>query len=406
MDWTIGLKKEFERLERESIPKAAKRAIKRFVDDLQLAGISQVRRLNYIQRLRMVARWIPDGFLNPQRDDIRTVMLTLSDGYEEHTKSTYLIMMKRFYRTFLPESQFNAIFKDVKIDKKRLNRVAPDDLITKAEVVKMIAAARNPRDRALIAVMYDSGCRIGELLAMQIQNVAFDQYGGILKVPWEGKTGFRNVRIVGDSVPYLRAWLDAHPDRNNRSAILFCMLELHRGQKMDYSVVYSRLKMITRDAGITKRIHPHLFRHSRATLLAASQIGQAPFESQMGWIHGTKQTATYVHMAGTEQDAAVLKAYGIDVTEQVPGEAKPKVCSRCNELNASDATYCRKCWLPFDLKTALEQEKRVTTMTEALTVSPEVDPVIKTVLESMPEETKLKLLESVLLGLQKQKTTK
>jgi ribosomal protein L40E len=106
-------------------------------------------------------------------------------------------------------------------------------------------------------------------------------------------------------------------------------------------------------------------------------------------------------MAGTEQDAAVLKAYGIDVQEHAPGEAKPKGCSRCNEINSSDATYCLKCWLTFDLKTALDQEKRVTTMTEALTVRPEVDPVIKTVLESMPEETKLKLLESVLLGLQK-----
>lgn len=404
MDWTHNLRKEIERLEKESIPEAAKEAIKRYVDDLQLAGISTVRRVNYVQRLRMVARWIPEGFLNPQRDDIRTVMLKLSEGYAENTKGTYLSMMKKFYRSFLPVDQFETIFKDVKIDKKRVRHVSPDELITKEEVVKMIAAARNSRDRALIAVLYDSGCRIGELLGMQIQSVNFDQYGGILRVPWEGKTGFRNVRIVGDSVPYLRAWLDAHPDKNNRSAILFCMLELHRGEKMDYSVVYSRLKMITRDAGITKRIHPHLFRHSRATLLAASQIGQAPFESQMGWIHGTKQTATYVHMAGTEQDAAVLKAYGIDVQDHAPGEAKPKVCSRCNELNTSDATYCRKCWLPFDLKTALDQEKRVTTMTEALTVSPEVDPVIKTVLESMPEETKLKLLESVLLGLQKQKS--
>lgn len=35
-------------------------------------------------------------------------------------------------------------------------------------------------------------------MVIQIQNVSFDQIGGggILRVPWEGKTGFRNVRIV------------------------------------------------------------------------------------------------------------------------------------------------------------------------------------------------------------------
>lgn len=45
-------------------------------------------------------------------------------------------------------------------------------------------------------------------------------------------------------------------------------------------------------------------------------------------------------------------------------------------------------------------------MTEELTVSPEVDPLVKTVLENMPEETKLKLLESVLLGLKQRQIPK
>lgn len=388
----MKLEKEIERLDNENTPEPNKAAIRRFVDDLQLAGISTVRRANYVQRLRLVARWIPQAFLNPGRDDIRKVMLQLSNGYAENTKGTYLSMMKKFYRSLLPDDRFGAIFKDVRIDKKKIRHVTPDDLVTGEDVTRMISAARNARDKALIAVLYDSGCRIGELLAMKIQNVGFDQYGGVLRVPWEGKTGFRNVRIVGDSVPYLRAWLDIHPDRNNPSSYLFCMLERHRGERMTYNDVYSRLRMITKDAGIKKRIHPHLFRHSRATLLAASSIGQAPFEAQMGWIHGTKQTATYVHMAGAEQDAAVLKAYGIDTETKVLNEPKPKTCNRCGELNPSDAKYCRKCWLPFTVEGVLDLQAKEDQIQGQLESKGMLDPQVQALLHAMPETKKTEIL--------------
>jgi integrase len=31
-------------------------------------------------------------------------------------------------------------------------------------------AAENPRDKALISVLYESGCRIGEILSLKIRN--------------------------------------------------------------------------------------------------------------------------------------------------------------------------------------------------------------------------------------------
>lgn len=396
---------DYERnmLRKEKLPDAVKKAISDFVDgDLLLENLSERRRLNYYQRLRIVARWIPDGFTNPTKDDLKQIMIHLSGGYSEWTRATYLKMIKKFYRKTLSKPVFEALFEDLKIKQPR-QKIQQSDLITPDEIARIVEACNNARDRAIFSTLYDSGCRIGELLLMRIRNVRFDNYGGILEVPFEGKTGARQVRVVGNSIPHLRAWLDNHPRRNDINAPLFCNLaEDIRGRTMTYDDIRKALKSALRRAGITKRIYPHLFRHTRASLLA-SKVAEAPLEAQMGWVPGTKQMATYVHLSGKQTDAAILKAYGVEVSESTLSEPIPQKCPRCGEPNASDSVFCRKCWLPFDVKAALDQEAKENELRDALMLSPDLDPVLKTVILSLPEESKLKVLESVLKGLQDRK---
>ena len=78
------------------------------------------------------------------------------------------------------------------------------------------------------------------------------------------------------------------PDRLNRAAWLFCgVSEGTSGEQLAKSDVYSILRKTKKRAGITKKIYPHLFRHTRATILA-SKVAEAPLESQMDWVHGSR----------------------------------------------------------------------------------------------------------------------
>jgi len=45
-----------------------------------------------------------------------------------------------------------------------------------------VSSAINPRDKAFISLLYESGCRIGELLNLKIKNVEFDANGAVLIV--------------------------------------------------------------------------------------------------------------------------------------------------------------------------------------------------------------------------------
>ena len=391
---------ELERLEKEPFDKKIKEEIKKFNKELEIReNISEIRRYFYIQRLRKLAELIPKNFLDPKKKDIDRILDSLYNGprvYKDWTIKNYVTMLKKFYKwhykskgAALPE-----YISDLNVKMKN-NTKAPEDLITKDEISSLIANSRNSRDKALFSVLYDSGCRLGEIINMRIKDLSFDEFGGILKVT--GKTGFRQVRIVGDSIAYLRAWLDNHPQKNNLNAYLFCNLsEKILGRNLTYSDVYSIFRKTAKRSGIKKRIHPHLFRHTRATILA-SKVTEAPLESQMGWVHGSKQTRTYVHLSLRDQDNAILKAYGINVNEdETIKEDRPKECPRCHTLNPSDAQYCRNCWMPFDMKVALEMEEKEKKLQEAVMTSGYIDPVIKKMITDSPDNAKLQLLVSLL----------
>ena len=392
--YKITLGDELRRLENEPFNKEIKDTIKKFVNDLRIReNISEIRRINYIQRLRKIASWIPDSFLEPTEESMNEVLRQLYDNdYTDWTRNTFIVMLKKFYRWKLKE--LPAFIKDMKVRIKE-NGKEVDDLLTSQEVTALIENSKNARDKALISVLYDSGCRIGELINMRIKDLGFDEFGALLRVT--GKTGFRQVRIVGNSIAYLRAWLDNHPLRNDVNAFLFCNLsDSILGRHLTYADVYSIIRHAAKRAGIKKRIHPHLFRHTRATILA-SKVAEAPLEAQMGWVHGSRQTRTYVHLSLRDQDNAILKAYGIKVPEnETIQEDKPKECPRCHTLNPSDAQYCRNCWMPFDVKIALDMEEKERKTIEAIKRTDVVDPLVKKLIDEAPETAKLQLLVSLL----------
>ncbi|MEM0050647.1 MAG: tyrosine-type recombinase/integrase [Candidatus Bathyarchaeia archaeon] len=392
-----GLDYELKMLDKEPYSKKNKDVIKKFLNDLLIKeNISEIRRINYCQRLRVVARWIPDKFLNPDKEAIDTVLSKLADPkYSDWTRETYISMIRRFYKWYMGNNKTYPEFLDGIQRVRKHNNMKPEELITQEEVNSLIKASSNARDRALFSTLYDSGARIGELLTMKIKDLAFDEYGAILKV--NGKTGYRQVRIVGNSIAYLRAWLDNHPQRNNPEAWLFCGITADTMERqLMYPDVYAIIRRTVKRAGIKRRIHPHLFRHTRATLLA-SKVTEAPLESQMGWIHGSRQTRTYVHLSMRDQDNAILKAYGIKVNDDdTIKEDRPKECPRCHELNPSDAKYCRNCWLPFDIKEALEIEEKEKRVKETIEKSDVVDPLVKKLLDAAPEDARIQLLVALM----------
>lgn len=71
--------------------------------------------------------------------------------------------------------------------------VREESLLTADEIQQMLRACTNERDRAIIALLYASGCRLGELVSLRIRDVVLSRVGASLHL--SGKTGERDVDI-------------------------------------------------------------------------------------------------------------------------------------------------------------------------------------------------------------------
>lgn len=315
----------------------------------------------YLSRMVEIEEYLKERFENPTSDDLNEFIKWKNQVRENEGKEAlsgptvnmYIATMRNFYQWHIGKDA--VCVKGLVRAPREENQIEPDDLITYDEVKQLISATLNPRDRALWALLYDSGCRIGEMQTLKIKDLDFNKdYGFSIYV--SGKTKGRKVVVMGDSIVYVREWLKMHPLSNDKEAYLFCGVNKRNiGKPMTHNLIYLMLKAALERAHIDKKVHPHLFRHTRASILANS-IAQAPLEAQMGWKHGSKMSEVYVHLSDSLQEEAIRKAYGIEPKEKQIEAPKPKECSRCKELNPSNANQCSRCFLPFDVKLVPDSE--------------------------------------------------
>ena len=185
----------------------------------------------------------------------------------------------------------------------------PEEMPTEPDVLNLIENAYSIRDKAIIALLWDIGARIGEIGILSIKHIKFDEYGTIVNV--KGKTGYRRVRTVW-SVEYLKDWLEVHPEKYNHKARLWVTLDTEEGSlnPLYYDAIRMKLKRLAKKSGINIRIHPHLFRHSRCTYMA-NYLTEAQMNDYFGWGQGSGMPSVYVHLSGRDVDDAILKANGI-----------------------------------------------------------------------------------------------
>jgi len=117
------------------------------------------------------------------------------------------------------------------------------------------------------------------------------------------------------------------------------------------------LKEVAEKTGLKKPVNPHNFRHSRSTELA-KLFTESQLCEYLGWVQGSKEAATYVHLSGRDMDTAVLRMHGIiDREEEEKSKFITITCPRCKTKNTPGSKFCSNCSLGLDLHTVMNFEK-------------------------------------------------
>jgi site-specific recombinase XerD len=142
------------------------------------------------------------------------------------------------------------------------------DLLSAGEIEALLRAcsSRAPtgvRNRALIAVAWRGGLRLGEVLTLRPKDV--DLTSGTLIVQHGKGDKRRLVGLDAGTAALLERWFETRRRRRIRSqSPVFCTLA---GAPIDQSYVRHLLPRLARKAGIDKRVHAHGLRHAYAVEL-------------------------------------------------------------------------------------------------------------------------------------------
>ncbi|WP_136688746.1 site-specific integrase [Halorhabdus amylolytica] len=230
----------------------------------------------------------------------------------------------------------------------------------------MLNECRHARDKALIAVAWDSGARSGEIRNLTVGDVSDHKYG--LRISVDGKKGERSV-VLTTAVPYLKQWLNVHPAPEQPDAPLWS--KLNKPEDISYQMKLKILKKHARKASITHTdVTFTRMRKSSASYLASDGVNQAHIEDHHGWDRGSKVASRYVAVFGDANDRAIAQAHGVDVEEDESDPIAPVTCPRCGNETPRDEPTCVWCHQALDAAAMEELEKdQRKTRTELLRIA-------------------------------------
>ena len=143
------------------------------------------------------------------------------------------------------------------------------------------------RDKAIMILLYDSAIRLDELLSLTLRDVVLARGDPYIRV--EGKGNKERVVAINEMTAahiqeYIRVY---HPNPHDKQALLFYTKIKGRFGKMSEGNVERFIKQYAVKAAETcadvpEKVHPHMFRRSRATMLYQSGVELALISRILG----------------------------------------------------------------------------------------------------------------------------
>lgn len=321
-----------------------KQLIESYYQELVIQKFKDTTILQKLSILKFLLQHYQKDFDTLTKKDVKTLLFKIEmektlkgEDRSDISKAIMKQQLKDFLRFLHDENVITEpLFESIHV-KIPNTPVTSEDLYTEDEVNAMIDKAMNIRDKAFIAILYDTGGRIGEILPMKLKDI--EDSTNIIRITISGKTGTRTM-LLDFSIYYVRQWLNAHPYRDDPNACVWCHIK-DRGDKgyVGYITMLKNLQNIARKAGIKKRVYNHGFRHSSVTR-DAQNFSEALNKVKHGWTSNSTMLTRYSHLNSANLERAQLEKMGLETSKI---NRKLNRCPNCDEVNPHDFDRCGRC---------------------------------------------------------------
>lgn len=252
----------------------------------------------------------PDG--EPEKEEIEQFITELHKKYKQKTVKRKIASIRAYYN-FLEEEEFieNNPLRRIKVKFKEnivLPRIIPREEIERLlncmyECPKELSESEKryrQRDLAVVEVLFATGVRVYELSNIKADCINLNS--GLIQIM--GKGGKERYIQIGEPavLNLLRKYYEENKEAIHLSGYFFVNRRKHRFTEQSVRIM---LKKYAKQAGITRNITPHMFRHSFATYLIEEDVDISCLQRILG--HSSiKTTQIYIHVAAKKQ-ADILK---------------------------------------------------------------------------------------------------
>jgi len=328
------------------------------------------------------------------------------------------IMLLKFFKwLYSPDEDFRKRLTPLcmqgirKLPRKEKTSYKPSDIWEAREHAIFLKYCPFKRDRCYHALARDMSARPHEILNLRFKDIKFKvtnkgiQYAEARIT--QGKTGPRTVPLI-DSIPYLKEWMEEHPNGKSPDSFVFISQGNNYGSKLtldglsshydyykkkyfpktlDDNTVPDYDKSIIRNM-LTKPWNLYVYRHSALTEKSLI-LPDSALKDHAGWSMGSKMTQTYIHLSGQSSKVILQKSGLISSEDIITADClKSKQCPNCNESNKQDSRFCIKCRmvLSYDSYEDVIQEEHQKKNKELLKLKEENEKNIKSLREMMDKK--------------------
>lgn len=329
--------------------------LREYVDEYQATRHVKIHRvIKTTSDLIHWRRFLKVPYQEAKIKDIHSAIGAMKSGtslkgtpFKANTKHDYVKAL-RAYLLWLIETgksdlEENKVLK-IKVPARDYETTSPEEILTEEEVKKMVDVASTARDKALISFLYETGTRIGEVGRARWGDLTPDATGIGVTIYDEKTRKLRHGRIVAYR-DIISLWSREYPNISPDSPIF---IDRYRHQALEYAAMIKIIKKTAIKAGITKRVHAHLFRKSRVTHMRNNGYSESVIKKMIWGNLDTRVFRSYCMLSDNDIDDELDQRAGVMApTPKKPSPLLPRVCPECGFVSSPGSEWCGKCMMPL-----------------------------------------------------------
>jgi site-specific recombinase XerD len=346
-----------------------------FMEKDKALGVGVGRRANELWQLLRISQLLKKDFKDVSRKDLIEVMNALRLGREKKYSENYINQYKMTLIKFFVWMGRSDVVKDadgknadfLRTKQGKKISVNSKDILTEKEIVEIVQACDNLRNKAFLHLCYETGARLNEIRYLRRKDIRIESDQAIItlrteKNPHENEREVPVVYCVPDIILYLNSMRDKSKDA-------FLWVGAH-GDILSEDAFRNFFGKAAKKAGIEKRVWIHLLRHSRCSH-TSPLIPESIQRRMFGWAANSPMPSHYTHLSSAKVNETILgKLYGIENAANGKTDA---FCSRCKAKVQEGTDICWRCNMILDEKKKLETERETRELADMKTKLDNID---------------------------------